>query len=130
MKKILLAVVFMIAATVAINAQPRAVGARLGYGLQASYEHSLSEKNMIEIEFGFPGFYGVDAAATYDWIFPITNWEHAGSWNWYAGVGAAAATAGAGGVAGSVTVMVVRLSMSETSMWIWPCCASVSSLAE
>ncbi len=45
---------------------------------------------MVEVEVGLPGFFGVEAAATYDWIFPIRSWQEKGEWNWYAGVGAGA----------------------------------------
>lgn len=43
---------------------------------------------MINVEAGLPGFLGVSAAATHDWIFPIKSWEEEGTWNWFAGVGA------------------------------------------
>ena len=88
MKKLLVLVALVAMSAVAVNAQPRAIGARLGYGIDFSYQHSLGEKNMVQLEVGLPAFLGIDAAATYDWIFPITSWKEAGSWNWYAGVGA------------------------------------------
>lgn len=89
MKKFLLTFAAVILAAVAVNAQPRAIGGRLGYGVEFSYQHSVSPSNMIQAELSFPGFVdGVGAAATYDWIFPIRSWNHKGSWNWYTGVGA------------------------------------------
>lgn len=88
MKKLLVLVALVAMSAVAVNAQPRAIGARLGYGIDFSYQHSLGERNMVQLEVGLPAFWGIDAAATYDWIFPITSWQEAGSWNWYAGVGA------------------------------------------
>ncbi|MFY9162022.1 MAG: hypothetical protein WAN96_05980 [Paludibacteraceae bacterium] len=89
MKKLLIAIVaFLAISAVAVNAQPRAIGARLGYGIDFSYQHSLGERNMVQLEVGLPAFSGIEAAATYDWIFPITSWTEAGEWNWYAGVGA------------------------------------------
>ena len=54
---------------------------------ELTYQHTLGN-NMLELDFGLPGFYGLEAAATYDWIFPINSWQEQGSWNWYAGVGA------------------------------------------
>ena len=90
MKKLLVLVALIAMSAVAVNAQPRAIGARLGYGIDFSYQHSLGERNMVQLEVGLPAFSGIEAAATYDWIFPITSWQEAGSWNWYAGVGAGA----------------------------------------
>ncbi len=86
----------VVLAAVSMNAQPRAIGARLGYGAEFSYQHSLGE-NMLQAELSFPGFtWGVGAAATYDWINPFGTsvpWSHKGEWNWYMGVGAAAGLA-------------------------------------
>lgn len=90
MKKILILVALIAMSVVAVNAQKRAIGGRLGNGLEFSYQHNLGEKNMLEVDAGLPGFHGIEAAATYDWIFPISGWQEAGSWNWYAGVGAGA----------------------------------------
>jgi len=77
------------ATCVVAMAQPRAIGGRLAWNIGASYQHSLGEKNMIQVDLDFPGYYwGVQATATYNWIFPIKSWTYDGSWNWYAGVGA------------------------------------------
>ena len=86
MKKIIVIAIALFTAA-ALYAQPRAIGGRIGYGLELSYQHSLGD-NMVQLDFGLPGFYGLEAAATYDWIFPINSWQEQGSWNWYAGVGA------------------------------------------
>lgn len=87
-------IVFIMAAFAAIAvAQPRAIGARLGGGLEVSYQHSLGSENMVNVDLGLPitgsGF-GLSVAATYDWINPgglTIPWNEKGSWNWYAGVG-------------------------------------------
>lgn len=73
-----------------VNAQPRAIGGRVGTGIEVSYQHSMGEKNMIEVELGMPWYLGVQASATYDWVFNIGAWNGPGKWNWYAGVGASA----------------------------------------
>ncbi len=100
MKKNLLLVVALLLGATAAFAQPRAVGLRVGSGLEASYQHSLGESNMVSVDFGmiYPnmtiaslttttkidgetfkdhtngtgdaGMIGVEAAATYDWINP------------------------------------------------------------
>lgn len=91
MKKITLLFLFVVAMTTAAFAQPRAVGLRIGYGVEASYQHSMGDQNMIEVEAGLAGFNAIEAAATYDWINPgglVIPWEGKGKFNWYAGVGA------------------------------------------
>ena len=111
MKKILFVAVLAVA-SLAVYAQPRAIGGRLGGFNGFSYQHSLGENNMIEIEAGFSidgrldywqkaagetfhgRFWGhnVQAAFTYDWIDPFGAkfpWEHKGEWHWYLGAGAA-----------------------------------------
>ena len=92
MKKFILVLAATVLAAVAVSAQPRAIGARFGYGIEVSYQHSLGTDNMLSAELSFPGFVGgVGAAATYDWLNPfnaVIPWNHKGEWNWYMGVGA------------------------------------------
>lgn len=73
MKKFIIFAIALFTAA-AVYAQPRAIGGRIGYGLELNYQHSLGS-NMLDIDFGLPGFYGIEAAATYDWIFPISSWQ-------------------------------------------------------
>ncbi len=87
MKKLVFTIAIMLGFTVCVVAQPRSIGGRIGYGFDAAYQHSVGD-NRISLEVGLPGFSGIEAAATYDWVFPINSWDNAGSWNWYAGVGA------------------------------------------
>ena len=90
MKKYLFIAVLAVA-SLAAYAQPRAVGVRLGYGAQVSYEHQLGQ-NMVSLEVGVPGFARLEAACTYDWIDPFgatVPWNEKGEWHWYMGVGAA-----------------------------------------
>ena len=90
MKKCLLIVA--LAATCALAyTQPRAIGVRLGYGAEVSYEHQLGQ-NMISLEVGVPGFNHLEAACTYNWIDPFNAtvpWNQKGEWHWYMGVGGA-----------------------------------------
>lgn len=93
MKKILL-IVALVATCAWVSAQPRAVGVRLGYGVEASYQHQTSETNMVSLDLGMFGYHGLEVACTYDWINPggldfSKVWSEKGEWNWYAGVGAA-----------------------------------------
>lgn len=87
MKKFFMIAALVLGVSLAANAQPRAIGGRLGYGLEVSYQHSFGQANMLQAELGIPGFNGLEGAVTYDWIFPINSWQEKGSWNWYAGVG-------------------------------------------
>ena len=94
MKKILVIAVLAVA-SLAAYAQPRAIGGRLGYGAEVSYQHGFGESNMLEVEVGVPGFYGLEAACTYDWIDPFNApvpWNEKGEWHWYMGVGGALQT--------------------------------------
>ena len=93
MKKFLAIFAAVALSAIALNAQPRAIGGRLGWGAEVSYQHQLGEANMLSAELSFPGFYGIGAAATYDWLNPFgayIPWNHKGEWNWYMGVGAGA----------------------------------------
>lgn len=92
MKKFFAIFVAAVLSVFALSAQPRAIGARFGWGAEVSYQHTVGQ-NMVSAELSFPGFYGVGVAATYDWINPFGAtfpWEHKGEWNWYMGVGAGA----------------------------------------
>jgi hypothetical protein len=82
MKRVVLSFV-LFASVIAVSAQPRAIGARGGYGVEASYQHSFGESNMLQLDLGIP-FSGIQAVGTYNWLSPIGS----GDWNWYAGIGA------------------------------------------
>ncbi len=108
MKKIILGVVFVVGVVAAVQAQPRAIGGRLGYGIEASYQHSFGS-NMLQADLGLPGFHSIAGTVTYDWIWSIDSWKEKGEWNWYAGVGGGAGFSWWGnwaflGVAGMVGV--------------------------
>ena len=103
MKKFLFVEVLAMASIMSY-AQPRAIGARLGYGAMFSYEHQVGQ-NMVDLEVGVPGFSTLEAACTYDWIDPfgaVVPWNEKGEWHWYMGVGGAfrADWYGAAGFAG------------------------------
>lgn len=75
-------------------AQPRAIGAQIGYGIEFSYQHNLGD-NFLSVDAGVPGLFnpnvlGVEGVVTYNWLnpfgadFPTIS---KGDWNWYMGVG-------------------------------------------
>ena len=69
-------------------AQPRAIGARLGYGAEVSYQHTLGN-NFIQADLGLMGFgANINANATYNWMLAQPQWTDRGEWGVYAGPGA------------------------------------------
>ena len=98
MKKSLIIAIIALSCGTFAYAQPRAIGVNLGFSDGISYEHSLGEKNMLDIAVSIPFLtWGVGAHVTYDWIDPfnaVFPWEEQGEWHWYMGVG------GAGGIYG------------------------------
>lgn len=89
--RILAIAIAFVGFAVVASAQPRAIGARIGYGVDFSYQHGLGN-NMIQLEVGVPAFHGISGACTYDWIDPFGTsvpWNERGEWHWYMGVGGA-----------------------------------------
>ena len=99
MKKILLIAVLAVA-SLAVYAQPRAIGVNLGAWSSISYQHGFGEKNMLDVAANVilpiaSPHVGVGGHVTYDWIDPFNApvpWNNKGEWHWYMGVG------GSGGV--------------------------------
>ena len=90
-KSIILVAILAIVSVGSAIAQPRAIGANLGYGIDLSYQHSIGEANMIDLSINVPFFEGIGATATYDWVNPfgaVIPWDYEGQWNWNLGVGA------------------------------------------
>ena len=90
-KSIILVAILAIVSVGSAIAQPRAIGANIGYGIDLSYQHSLGEANMIDVSINIPFFEGIGATATYDWVNPfgaVIPWDYEGQWNWNLGVGA------------------------------------------
>lgn len=90
-KSIFLVAVLALVSVATAVAQPRAIGANIGYGIDVSYQHSLGEANMIDLSVNIPFFNGIGATCTYDWVNPFGTaipWNEKGEWNWSLGVGA------------------------------------------
>ena len=91
MKKLLFTLALVVCAFIYADAQPRAIGANIGYGASFSYQHNLGEANFLDVNVDLPFFAGIGATVTYDWVDPFNApvpWQYKGSWNWYLGVGA------------------------------------------
>ncbi len=112
-KRILFTAILAVFAVVAAVAQPRAIGGNIGYGIGFSYQHNLSDANMIDLAVNIPFFDGIGGICTYDWVDPFGTaipWNEKGEWHWNLGVGGAAGIYGFGpavwyaGVAGHIGV--------------------------
>lgn len=62
-----------------------AIGVRLGWGGEISYQRFLTDDTRLELATGW-GYYGFDLAGTYQWLWPLSV-DNIG-FNWYAGAGA------------------------------------------
>lgn len=92
-KSLFLTIVLSLVVSVSAMAQPRAIGVNLGYGIDLSYQHTLSPSNMIDLNVNIPAFAGIGASCTYDWLNPFGTqipWNNKGKWDWEMGVGGGA----------------------------------------
>lgn len=103
MKKLIIVAAMVLGFTVAASAQPRAVGARFGYGAEVSYQHNFGS-NFVEADLGLGDFKYLNVAATYNFMIAQPNWTSSGEWGFYAGPGLAVAAGNALhiGIAGQV----------------------------
>lgn len=88
MKKLILLAVLALGVSIAANAQPRAIGARLAYGLEVSYQHTVSQADFVEANLGLFGYGALNATATYNFMIAQPQWTDRGEWGFYAGPGA------------------------------------------
>ena len=88
MKKIILTAVMALGFIAISSAQPRAIGARLGWGIEASYQHTVSNADFVEADLGL-FVNSINAAAIYNFMIAQPNWTDRGEWGFYAGPGAA-----------------------------------------
>ena len=86
MKKIILVAALVLGFAAAAVAQPRAVGLRGGYGIEASYQHTLGDK-FVQADLGLVG-HGFNLVGTYNWMLLQPDWTSKGEWGVYAGPGA------------------------------------------
>lgn len=82
MKKIFAVLAAALLFSAAVSAQPKAVGVRVGYGAEVSYQHYLGGSNFLEADLGFMSR-GFRLTGIYDF-----NLGNAGNFNFYAGPGA------------------------------------------
>lgn len=85
MKKFISVIVAVLAFAAVASAQPRAIGACIGWGVDVSYEHTLGGSNFLEANLGITGFKSLDIHASYNFVFASPNWTASGEWNAYVG---------------------------------------------
>jgi len=87
MKEKLIVLLLASASFIGLNAQVRgqALGVRLGYGGEVSYQHPLNSQNRIEGDLGFYYDHGFNLAGIYQWVFDLS--ELSPGFNWYVGLG-------------------------------------------
>ena len=89
MKKFIITAALVLGFAVAASAQPKALGLRLGYGAELSYQHYMKGLNFIEADLGLGDFAYLNLSATYNYMIAQPQWTETGSWGFYAGPGLA-----------------------------------------
>ncbi|MDD5892208.1 MAG: hypothetical protein PUC72_06690, partial [Bacteroidales bacterium] len=85
MKKFFIAAALVLGFAVAASAQPRAIGLRLGWGAEASYQHTVYNEDFVEVDLGLCTFDGLNASAVYNFMIAQPAWTDRGDWGFYAG---------------------------------------------
>ena len=89
MKKLIITLIAIAGAISVANAQVdvKAIGLRLGWDAEVSYQHPFGNSNRLEIDLGF-GLQSnyIHANGVYQWVWDLS--ALAPGFNWYAGVGA------------------------------------------
>lgn len=84
MKKLFTTLFVMLAVASVAFAQPRAIGGRLGYNEEFSYQHSITEGMYVDLTAGLGNVWSpwsyADVTASFDWVFNIK-----GIWHWFVG---------------------------------------------
>ena len=87
MKRFILIAALMLGLAFAATAQPRAIGARMGWGFEASYQHTVRGADFVEADLGLFTT-SLNAAAVYNFMIAQPAWTDRGRWGFYAGPGA------------------------------------------
>lgn len=88
MKKVFFVMLLFCSMATVSMAQPRAIGGRVGYNIEFSYQHAIGARNMLDISAGatnvWNGWAYTEANCMYDWIIGIGS----SKFNFYLGPGA------------------------------------------
>ena len=88
MKKFFLVAAMVLGFAVAASAQPRALGAKFGWGLDLSYQHGFGA-DFLEVDLGLNNFNALNVAGVYNFMIAQPAWTDRGEWGFYAVPGAA-----------------------------------------
>ena len=88
MKKLIFLFIAMFVFASSVSAQmsyseKNAIGLRLGYGAEVSYQRFISSTNRVEVDLGLMGK-SLNASGIYQWVWDISSVQGLG---WYAGAG-------------------------------------------
>ena len=73
MKKFFLVAAMVLGFAAAASAQPRAIGAKFGWGLDLSYQHSFGT-NFLEADLGLNNFNAIDLFGVYNFRIAQPYW--------------------------------------------------------
>jgi len=85
MKKVLAILLVCFAVAAAVNAQDKAIGLKLGNGVEISGQMAMGDANRVEANLGFYGG-GLGINGYYQWVNDFSKLGPA--WKWYYGGGA------------------------------------------
>ena len=88
MKKVILTLAIVLGTITLTQAQDNAIGLRLGYGGEISFQKALGS-NRLELDLGMALGYGFNLTGVYQWTWDLA--ALADGFKWYAGVGASVA---------------------------------------
>ena len=94
MKRFIISITILLGAALAVSAQPKSAGLRLGgTGLDLTYQHYMGKDRFAEgnigLDFGYNanGNVGAKVTAIYNFVWARPAWTDQGSWALYAGPG-------------------------------------------
>ena len=79
MKKIILVAAMVLGFAVAASAQPRALGLKLGWGAELSYQHGFGS-DFLEANLGLNQFNSLDGSVVYNFMIAQPAWTSRGEW--------------------------------------------------
>ncbi len=88
MKKTILVILAALGLALAANAQPKALGIRIGSGVDISYQNYLGGSDFLEFELGLDGYasdFHIDGV--YNFMIAEPDWTSSGKWGFYGGPG-------------------------------------------
>lgn len=88
MRKTFLIILAVLGFAATASAQPKALGIRMGWGVDISYLNNVGSSDFLEFELGLDGYasdFHVDGV--YNFMIAQPDWTSAGRWGFYGGPG-------------------------------------------